>query len=215
MKTGATWKITGTRPTKPSPMSPTTVIAPADQTVPSVRSQKEPAHGAKIYRDAKGNPARLPKELQDLKNLGPNGEPKGQGAAPTATPIMLTAGTSYNYYNMIVYAATWFNGHNWQYHNYDGGLGDCTNFVSQALAAGGWQQVGSASSGSEPIPISGTTAIPTLTRGAERKTSSVSPSIPEGPTNFPTWRVWVQLTSCRSTSETPPTLPSAPRSGTT
>lgn len=163
VKTGAAWKITGTRPTKPSPLAPTTVIGPADQSAPSGPSVQGSAH-AKIYRDANGNPAPLPEELQHPKNLGPNGEPKGQPAASSALPEMtpssmskgsmtvpastsvqapMVASAYYNYYNMIVYAATWFNGHNWQYNNYDGGTGDCTNFVSQALAAGGWQQVGS------------------------------------------------------------------------
>jgi hypothetical protein len=164
VKTGAAWKITGTRPTKPSPLSPTTVIGPADKSAASGPSLQGSAH-AKIYRDANGDPAPLPKELQDVKNLGPNGEPKGQPASSTSPPSLTTpapmskgsmtvpvsissqtpmvASASYNYYNMIVYAATWFNGHNWQYNNYDGSTGDCTNFVSQALAAGGWQQVGS------------------------------------------------------------------------
>ncbi|WAH98844.1 amidase domain-containing protein [Arthrobacter sp. MMS18-M83] len=160
VKTGAAWKIAGTRPTKPSPLLPTTVIGPADQSAPSGPSVQGSAH-AKIYRDANGNPAPLPKELQHPKNLGPNGEPgastsnlpqmtpssmsKGSMTAPASSSVQapMVASASYNYYDMIVYAATWFNGHNWQYNNYDGSTGDCTNFVSQALAAGGWQQVGS------------------------------------------------------------------------
>lgn len=152
VKTGPAWTITGTRPTKPSPLSPTTVIGPADTTASSGPSQQGSGRGAKIYRDANGNPAPLPKELQHPKNLGPNGEPKGQPDASTsslprvttssrskgsmAVPVStsvrapMVASASYNYYNMIVYAATWFNGHNWQYNNYDGSTGDCTNFVS-------------------------------------------------------------------------------------
>ncbi|MCX2750511.1 hypothetical protein OOZ51_22305 [Arthrobacter sp. MI7-26] len=132
VKTGAAWKVAGTQPTKPSPQSPTTVIGPADQSAPSGPSVQGSAH-AKIYRDANGNPAPLPKELQHPKNLGPNGEPKGQPAGSTSTlPQVTTSSTSkgsmtvpastsvrapmvasayYNYYNMIVYAATWFNGH--------------------------------------------------------------------------------------------------------
>lgn len=164
VKTGAAWKITATRPTKPSPLAPTTVIGPTDQSAPSGSAAQGSTH-AKIYRDANGNPAPLPKELQHPKNLGPNGEPKAQPAGSTSTlPQVPTSSISkgsmtapastsvrapmlasayYNYSDMIVYAATWFNGHNWQYNNYDGSTGDCTNFVSQALAAGGWQQVGS------------------------------------------------------------------------
>ncbi|MHC6219836.1 hypothetical protein [Arthrobacter sp. MMS24-S77] len=77
VKTGAAWKITGTRPTKPSHLLPTTVIGPADESAASGPSEQGSGLGAKIYRDANGNPAPLPKELQHPKNLGPNGEPKG------------------------------------------------------------------------------------------------------------------------------------------
>lgn len=145
VKTGMTWKITGTKPARSSPMAPTTVIDPADSALAALGSGSSPSrkdslHGARVYRDVTGKPAKLPKELQNTKNVGPNGEAK-TGANGSPTPTLMMA--SYNYYNMIVYAATWFNGHNWQYWNYENSGGDCTNFVSQALAAGGWQQVGS------------------------------------------------------------------------
>ncbi|GAA5190487.1 hypothetical protein GCM10023346_07620 [Arthrobacter gyeryongensis] len=81
---------TGTRPTKPSPQSPTTVIGPADEAAASAQSQQGSAL-AKIYLDANGHPATLPKELQHPKNLGPNGEPKGESAESTSTLPQVTA----------------------------------------------------------------------------------------------------------------------------
>jgi hypothetical protein len=51
--------------------------------------------------------------------------------------------TGYNYKAMAAYAAKYWNHYNPAYPNYngEGAGGDCTNFVSQSLKAGGWKHV--------------------------------------------------------------------------
>ena len=44
---------------------------------------------------------------------------------------------SYNAANAAAYAKKWYDGYNSQYNNYNGQGGDCANFVSQCLIAGG------------------------------------------------------------------------------
>ncbi|WP_438827898.1 amidase domain-containing protein [Streptomyces tropicalis] len=57
-------------------------------------------------------------------------------------PKKLTGGT-YDYRAMAAYAAKYWNNYNPAYPNYNGqgAGGDCTNFVSQTLKAGGWKHV--------------------------------------------------------------------------
>ncbi|EHI56426.1 hypothetical protein HMPREF9333_00409 [Johnsonella ignava ATCC 51276] len=51
------------------------------------------------------------------------------------TTTVLT--NSYNHEQAVNYANKWWNGHNPNYSNWDGHGGDCANFVSQCLHAGG------------------------------------------------------------------------------
>ncbi|MFE0509068.1 amidase domain-containing protein [Streptomyces sp. NPDC058964] len=59
-----------------------------------------------------------------------------------ANPKKLTGGT-YDYKAMVTYAAKYWNNYNPDYPDYNGqgAGGDCTNFVSQSLKAGGWKHV--------------------------------------------------------------------------
>lgn len=59
---------------------------------------------------------------------------------PAANPKNLTSGT-YNYKAMADYATKYWSNYNPDYPNFNGtgAGGDCTNFVSQALKAGGWK----------------------------------------------------------------------------
>lgn len=61
---------------------------------------------------------------------------------PVAVPKTLTGGT-YDYKAMATYAETYWSNYNTAYPNFNGHAdgGDCTNFVSQSLKAGGWKHV--------------------------------------------------------------------------
>ncbi|MFC3576637.1 amidase domain-containing protein [Streptomyces yaanensis] len=61
---------------------------------------------------------------------------------PAAKPKTLT-GTALDYKAMATYAEKYWNNYNTAYPNYNGhgAGGDCTNFVSQSLKAGGWKHV--------------------------------------------------------------------------
>ncbi|MEU9451650.1 amidase domain-containing protein [Streptomyces sp. NPDC048277] len=61
---------------------------------------------------------------------------------PVAVPKNLTGGT-YDYTAMAAYAEKYVYNYNPDYPNYNGHAdgGDCTNFVSQSLKAGGWKHV--------------------------------------------------------------------------
>ncbi|KND26440.1 hypothetical protein IQ63_37070 [Streptomyces acidiscabies] len=59
---------------------------------------------------------------------------------PAAVPKVLTGGT-YDYKAMATYAEKYWSNYNPDYPNFNGqgAGGDCTNFVSQSLKAGGWK----------------------------------------------------------------------------
>ncbi|RSS35993.1 amidase domain-containing protein [Streptomyces sp. WAC08241] len=61
---------------------------------------------------------------------------------PPAAPKNLTGG-EYDYKAMAAYAETYWSNYNPAYPNFNGSGagGDCTNFVSQSLKAGGWKHV--------------------------------------------------------------------------
>jgi hypothetical protein len=61
---------------------------------------------------------------------------------PVAVPKTLTGGT-YDYKAMATYAEKYWNVYNKDYPDFNGqgAGGDCTNFVSQSLKAGGWKHV--------------------------------------------------------------------------
>ncbi|WP_406445821.1 amidase domain-containing protein [Streptomyces sp. NBC_01613] len=58
-----------------------------------------------------------------------------------ANPKNLGTGTTYNYAAMAAYAEKYWRNYNTAYRRYNGAGGDCTNFLSQSLYAGGWKQV--------------------------------------------------------------------------
>lgn len=77
------------------------------------------------------------------------GTPEAVRSATTwpapAKPKNLSAGT-YNYKAMAAYAEKYWSRYNPAYPDYNPGGGDCTNFVSQSLKAGGWKDVTGSSS---------------------------------------------------------------------
>ncbi|MFJ8848450.1 amidase domain-containing protein [Streptomyces cyaneofuscatus] len=79
-----------------------------------------------------------------------DGEPEPDGPAPQETPAGTTQPTvqaqikpsvtaNYNYTNMAKYAEKHWSKYNPSYRKFDDVGGDCTNFISQALRAGGWK----------------------------------------------------------------------------
>lgn len=65
---------------------------------------------------------------------------------PASADAKNTTSGAYDYKAMVAYATKYWSSYNPAYADYNGSGGDCTNFVSQALKAGGWKEVsGSAS----------------------------------------------------------------------
>jgi hypothetical protein len=70
--------------------------------------------------------------------------PDAPRAATTRNPVAVPkTGTAYDYKAMAAYAEKYWNVYNTDYPDYNGhgAGGDCTNFVSQSLKAGGWKHV--------------------------------------------------------------------------
>ncbi|WP_338933089.1 amidase domain-containing protein [Streptomyces netropsis] len=68
--------------------------------------------------------------------------PKGTPASTswTTRTVRKTSGTSgYNYAAMAAYAEKYWKNYNPAYRKFNDAGGDCTNFISQALKAGGWK----------------------------------------------------------------------------
>ncbi|MFF1710861.1 amidase domain-containing protein [Streptomyces sp. NPDC058268] len=79
-----------------------------------------------------------PDEEEGDKEAGANTDP-----LPGATPddVKPTASADYNFNKMVAYANKYWNNHNDDYRSYGN---DCTNFISQAMYAGGWGPKGGA-----------------------------------------------------------------------
>ncbi|MFF3976464.1 amidase domain-containing protein [Streptomyces sp. NPDC001828] len=68
----------------------------------------------------------------------PDGTPASTKYPAPAKPKTKT-GTGYDYAAMAAYAEKYWKNYNPAYRQFNGAGGDCTNFVSQALKAGGWK----------------------------------------------------------------------------
>ncbi|MEU6223021.1 amidase domain-containing protein [Streptomyces sp. NPDC047042] len=110
------WQLTGIRNTDPAAAG----IA--------VNQPAQPSTGARVARVASGP------------------TPKAPRAATTRTApakAKKLTGTTFNYKAMATYAEKYWKNYNTAYPNFNGhgAGGDCTNFVSQSLKAGGWKHV--------------------------------------------------------------------------
>ncbi|MFJ8159543.1 amidase domain-containing protein [Streptomyces sp. NPDC096136] len=83
--------------------------------------------------------------VKDDGNQYPDGTPASTKYPATAKPKTLTGG-AYNYAAMAQYAEKYWSNYNPAYRKFSGNGGDCTNFISQALKAGGWKPVPGTSS---------------------------------------------------------------------
>jgi putative amidase-like protein len=76
-------------------------------------------------------------------DAGPPEAARSATTWPAAAKPKNFSATGYDYKAMAAYAAKYWNHYNPAYPNYngEGAGGDCTNFVSQSLKAGGWKHV--------------------------------------------------------------------------
>ncbi|MGK5629343.1 amidase domain-containing protein [Streptomyces sp. URMC 123] len=71
-------------------------------------------------------------------NLYPSGTPASTSWPARPQPKKMS-GTGYNYAAMASYAEKYWRNYNPAYRKFNAAGGDCTNFISQALRAGGWK----------------------------------------------------------------------------
>ncbi|MEV4222298.1 amidase domain-containing protein [Nonomuraea sp. NPDC049725] len=111
-------------------------------------ARPEPAAG-ELAPDTQPQAARAPKTSP--KATAPAGrEPssvdrprKGAAVAPDKLARSTEAALAWDYTAMLNYANTYWDTYNPDYRTYGGVGGDCTNFISQIVTAGGWTEVGS------------------------------------------------------------------------
>ncbi|MEU5428934.1 amidase domain-containing protein [Streptomyces olivoreticuli] len=72
--------------------------------------------------------------------VAPDGTPADISWPAPAKPKKFT-GTGYNYAAMAAYAEKYWRNYNPDYRQFNDAGGDCTNFISQSLKAGGWKTV--------------------------------------------------------------------------
>lgn len=152
LSTDGTWALTASEPVNTSGPSPINQVAvsPADLTVPEPAEEsnvedgtEDPDDGPALppgTGDKPGDTAQDPAPLVGplssdtrrvaAKNLGEKPEKSTSGAALAA---------SYNYSAMAKYAEKYAKNYNSAYRKFNGKGGDCTNFISQSLRAGGWK----------------------------------------------------------------------------
>lgn len=85
------------------------------------------------------------KVVKDDGNQYPDGTPASTKYPAPAKPKAKTGG-AYDYAAMAKYAEKYWSNYNPAYRKFTGAGGDCTNFISQALKAGGWKAVPGSSS---------------------------------------------------------------------
>ncbi|WP_371680418.1 amidase domain-containing protein [Streptomyces sp. NBC_01276] len=78
--------------------------------------------------------------VKDDGNQYPDGTPASTKYPAPAKPKAKTGG-AYDYAAMAKYAEKYWSNYNPAYRKFSGAGGDCTNFISQALKAGGWKAV--------------------------------------------------------------------------
>ncbi|MEU9107691.1 amidase domain-containing protein [Streptomyces xanthophaeus] len=78
--------------------------------------------------------------VKDDGNQYPDGTPASTKYPAPAKPKAKTGG-AYDYAAMAKYAEKHWSNYNPAYRKFNGAGGDCTNFISQALKAGGWKAV--------------------------------------------------------------------------
>ncbi|MET9511559.1 amidase domain-containing protein [Streptomyces flavidovirens] len=91
---------------------------------------------------SEGGPAAVNAPETAVVDEGGQAAPSGQAAGttePARPQAKLSAMAGYNYPAMAKYAEKYWKNYNPSYRKFNGVGGDCTNFISQSLRAGGWQ----------------------------------------------------------------------------
>ncbi|MBT2406843.1 MULTISPECIES: amidase domain-containing protein [unclassified Streptomyces] len=83
--------------------------------------------------------------IEDDGQTYPDGTPASTKYPAPAYPKVKT-GTGYDYAAMATYAEKYWKNYNPAYRSFNQAGGDCTNFISQSLKAGGWKNVPGATS---------------------------------------------------------------------
>ncbi|TGB15623.1 hypothetical protein E4099_06540 [Streptomyces palmae] len=127
------WQLTGIHDTDDGYLAVNQVEPPSTPTAePSTPPTGEPS------TPPTGEPSTPPSDGGD-----PQDAPRAATSFPApANPKQLTGG-AYDYQAMVAYAQKYWNNYNTEYPDFSGqgAGGDCTNFVSQVLKAGGWKHV--------------------------------------------------------------------------
>ncbi|MFF2021275.1 amidase domain-containing protein [Streptomyces sp. NPDC058171] len=136
-----TWALTAADPVNksgPAPINQVVVTDPADLNTP------EPADEPTVEDGTED-----PNDVPDVPP-GTGEKPVSAVAAPTAADLaaarkdapasgVVTPLAGYDYGAMARYAEKYWKNYNSAYRKFNGKGGDCTNFVSQSLRAGGWK----------------------------------------------------------------------------
>ncbi|MET8977454.1 amidase domain-containing protein [Streptomyces sp. NPDC004539] len=162
-----TWALTASEPVNTSGPAPINQVAvsPADLTVPEPADEADvedgtedpvgdptlpPGTGGKPG-DTAEDPAPLVGPLSsDTRRVTAKNQPEKSAAgasqaagaslaADAALPADASLAAGYNYSAMAKYAEKYWKNYNSAYRKFDGKGGDCTNFISQSLRAGGWK----------------------------------------------------------------------------
>ena len=89
--------------------------------------------------------------------------------------MLIAYSLNYNAANALAYAKKWWNSYNPKYYNYNKSGGDCANFVSQCLIAGGQSLSGCSTDKKGCVP-----GVSNLKKCLTKKKWKSSKSVPKG-----------------------------------
>ncbi|CAK7285012.1 amidase domain-containing protein [Streptomyces misionensis] len=140
------WQLTGIHDTDDGYLAVNQVEPPATSSTPTTppTGGTSPSPSAPSTGGTSPSPTATPTGTPSSpSDDGPPDAPRAATSYPApANPKQLTGG-AYDYKAMVAYAQKYWNHYNPDYPDYNGAGagGDCTNFVSQVLKAGGWKHV--------------------------------------------------------------------------
>ncbi len=142
--------------------------------------------------------------VTSAKTAAEDDGPPSAARAATSWPAPAKAknfsATGYDYKAMVAYAQKYWNNYNPAYPDFNGqgAGGDCTNFVSQALKAGGWKARTRLRVRLPQVVRELRDPVPLVRR--RQRVLLVRPSPRSGPPASPTSTRWTSATCCRWTS---------------
>ncbi|OIJ68162.1 hypothetical protein WN71_010125 [Streptomyces mangrovisoli] len=129
---------TGRTHGRPTPKATATAKASASPTV-----KASPTPSASASTKASSTPTASAKATTTPDDGNPPEATRSATTYPAAANPKNFTASGYDYNAMVAYAAKYWNNYNPDYPDYSGEAngGDCTDFVSQVLKAGGWKHV--------------------------------------------------------------------------